>query len=837
MKYTIELVADSKGLQPAIDGLEQVADKNKEVEDGFKNGATQVGKFGSALDKLLAGYKKTSQAAVGAFGSQVIDKAGEKLKLFGDKLALIGGKKYDDIIAAQKKLNDEVGKQPEVKPPLPPDTPQKVESFRTQLRQSRDEIIKLMQSGQLSTAEIYRMAKGAGELKDSMGDAQQAISVLASDTFKLDAALQGIQVGAAGFQVMQGAAALFGSESEELQKTLVKLNAVMAVTNGLKQIQDGLQKSTALSLGLETAAQEAYGFVVGTSTGALKAFRIALAATGIGLAVIAIAALVTNWDKLKVSIFGAKKSLEDFNKELDKRKDATQAYVSLYEKQLKLEVLSGRITEEEGKKRLIAYKKQIAEQYEGVKRQQQLVDDLKAKYGEYYDYQKSIGNKDILREEAKLDKIKNLKTDELLSLKESEQDLVDFQADQAQKAADAKKKRDEDAVKAAREAEEKRLEIIRQGILDEIALQEVVVIEMKNNDKEKLKAEQTLATLKGKLALFDAKTEAEKELVRTQTLNAIAELSDKYYKDEQERIDKNKELFAKSEQEKADAKAKANEEMIESDKKRAEAEEKNRKKAEEEAKKRREKEQEDRIAIINEVYKEVKLISDTIFGELNERRNDEYNARIAQLEKERDAELKNKDLSENQKARINERYEKKIAEQKRKQAEENKKAAIAQAVINGALAITNILATMNWATFGVAQAIAIASTVAATAAQIATISAQKIPQFAKGTEFVNGGGTETSDSIPAMLSKGERVVPAHINKMLKGIPNDMLPEMLMPSKTLIGEGMDYDKLAKAFSKELASNPQLMVNFDKRGFETFIKNGNTTSQVKNSRNDF
>lgn len=137
----------------------------------------------------------------------------------------------------------------------------------------------------------------------------------------------------------------------------------------------------------------------------------------------------------------------------------------------------------------------------------------------------------------------------------------------------------------------------------------------------------------------------------------------------------------------------------------------------------------------------------------------------------------------------------------------------------------------------VAQAIAIASTVAATAAQVAVISAQKIPQFAKGTDFVNGPGTETSDSIPAMLSKGGPVVPAHINKLLNGIPNEMLPDMLMPSKTVIGEGMDYDRLAKAFAKELSNNPQLMVNFDKKGFETFVRNGNTTQQVKNNRNGF
>jgi hypothetical protein len=53
-----------------------------------------------------------------------------------------------------------------------------------------------------------------------------------------------------------------------------------------------------------------------------------------------------------------------------------------------------------------------------------------------------------------------------------------------------------------------------------------------------------------------------------------------------------------------------------------------------------------------------------------------------------------------------------------------------------------------------------------------------IQAFATGTEYVQGQGTETSDSIPARLSKGERVVPAAINKQLMGISNKDLPKIV-----------------------------------------------------------
>jgi hypothetical protein len=58
-----------------------------------------------------------------------------------------------------------------------------------------------------------------------------------------------------------------------------------------------LAKTTAL-----TAATGAYSLVVGTSTGALKLFRLALAGTGIGLLVVGIGLLITNFDKVKEAV-------------------------------------------------------------------------------------------------------------------------------------------------------------------------------------------------------------------------------------------------------------------------------------------------------------------------------------------------------------------------------------------------------------------------------------------------------------------------------------------------------------------------------------------------------
>jgi hypothetical protein len=104
------------------------------------------------------------------------------------------------------------------------------------------------------------------------------------------------------FAVAQGTAALFAEGNEELQEALVKVQASLALLQGTEQAVQLLRKESAAGQALLTARTAAYNVVVGASTGTLKLFRIALAATGIGLAVVAIGALVANWGKLTKAV-------------------------------------------------------------------------------------------------------------------------------------------------------------------------------------------------------------------------------------------------------------------------------------------------------------------------------------------------------------------------------------------------------------------------------------------------------------------------------------------------------------------------------------------------------
>lgn len=119
---------------------------------------------------------------------------------------------------------------------------------------------------------------------------------------------------ASGFAAVQGAAALFGIENENLEKTLVKVQAAMAIAQGIGGLKDLIegytQAKTAFqgaTMGLQametqtvatTTAMNGTTIATNTATVATNNFKKALISTGIGALVVALGALIANWDKI-----------------------------------------------------------------------------------------------------------------------------------------------------------------------------------------------------------------------------------------------------------------------------------------------------------------------------------------------------------------------------------------------------------------------------------------------------------------------------------------------------------------------------------------------------------
>jgi len=176
-----------------------------------------------------------------------------------------------------------------------------VKNFKTQLREAKLEAQQMVITFGEFSDEALAAQKKVAELSDKMDDFNDRIKALNPDKFaKVQTVVQGIS---RGFQAGQGAMALFGSESEDLQKTLVKVQGAMALADGL----EGLGK---VQQQFKTLASEVKGNVV-KSFSSLKG---AMSALGIGLLVAALGYVIANFDKVKKAVLNALPGLATFAK-------------------------------------------------------------------------------------------------------------------------------------------------------------------------------------------------------------------------------------------------------------------------------------------------------------------------------------------------------------------------------------------------------------------------------------------------------------------------------------------------------------------------------------------
>lgn len=110
--------------------------------------------------------------------------------------------------------------------------------------------------GQEMAKSIAQMTERAGNAKDAMGDVSAAITHAASDTRGFDQAA-GFMTGiSSAFQTATGAAKMFGIEIGDNVEVLAQLQAAMAVTSGLQQLQNLLQSQSALMQGVNALQKE-----------------------------------------------------------------------------------------------------------------------------------------------------------------------------------------------------------------------------------------------------------------------------------------------------------------------------------------------------------------------------------------------------------------------------------------------------------------------------------------------------------------------------------------------------------------------------------------------------
>lgn len=258
----------------------------------------------------------SSKKAVKDFQDQS-DDASKSLKEMGDK----GANAAKSMLGEMSKI-EQGGRS--------------VSNYKSQLAQLQKQIVDLTVNYRSMNAEMQNSAQGqaikqlldeaterASVLKDAIGDVQDEIKNLSSDTAVWDGLKQGIQGVSGALQAFASAGILGANSQEKLVQVIAKLQAIEKTTNGVIAIGNMLQKNSAAVQAIRTLQLKLQARATGEATIAQRALNVAMKANPVGILIVALTTLVgllALFTKRSKEAFDVTKDLtkvqDDYNKKL-----------------------------------------------------------------------------------------------------------------------------------------------------------------------------------------------------------------------------------------------------------------------------------------------------------------------------------------------------------------------------------------------------------------------------------------------------------------------------------------------------------------------------------------
>lgn len=301
-----ELAADVAACRKVLDeeraALEGLEREHREAEKSVRNLREEYSRISLEEERAAAGSKsltdriREQKEVIGQIESDIksLEKAYQDAAPGKAKVAAL-----DELNAAKKALEEEKGALAGLQAEQEK-TREGGKRLSMQLRELQDSMARLRLEGKQDTEEYRKMAQQAALLSDTLADLNTQTKILSND----DANLQGFMSGVSGlaglFTTATGALSLFASENENLAKIQTRVQSVMAITMGLQQVFNTLNKDSAFRLvtvvkmkNLLTAANTRLAVALGISTGAAQALMATLT---LGLSAV-ITGIIVLWDK------------------------------------------------------------------------------------------------------------------------------------------------------------------------------------------------------------------------------------------------------------------------------------------------------------------------------------------------------------------------------------------------------------------------------------------------------------------------------------------------------------------------------------------------------------
>jgi hypothetical protein len=185
--------------------------------------------------------------------------------------------------------------------------------IKKELKEATFDVLKFTEKFGATSKEATDAAKRVAVLKDAIGDARTMTDAFNPDAkFKaLASSLAGV---AGGFSAVQGIMAVFGKENKNVEQALLKVNAAMALSQGLNALGDSIDsfKTLGAQIKLSTTfielnstatkiaagVQKAFGIATIETSNGFKVLKGAIVATGIGALVVLLGTVISNFDAI-----------------------------------------------------------------------------------------------------------------------------------------------------------------------------------------------------------------------------------------------------------------------------------------------------------------------------------------------------------------------------------------------------------------------------------------------------------------------------------------------------------------------------------------------------------
>lgn len=253
---------------------EQAAAANKSLTDRITEQKAVVKQVEADVRALQKAYEK---AAPGHAQSAALSELNAAKKALQEEKAILG-----ELTAEQEK-NKESNRR-----------------LAMQLRDLQNTMTRMRMNGEQNTEEYRRIAAEASHLADTLADVKRQTGILANDDANLQGFISGVNGLSGAFTTATGVMSLFAGENENLMKVQARVQSVMAITMGLQQLFNALNKDSAFRLVTVTKVKNlltAANYRLAASLGISNAAATALMATlTLGLSVV-ITGLVVAWNK------------------------------------------------------------------------------------------------------------------------------------------------------------------------------------------------------------------------------------------------------------------------------------------------------------------------------------------------------------------------------------------------------------------------------------------------------------------------------------------------------------------------------------------------------------